>query len=159
MKPITTFQMQISKKYLIWCLWLKTCLEVKILMPLNEIRCRGVREILSSGLGIFLLALVAGTAQGQTLLSQTTWGGTGSDVARGVAVAPDGSSYVVGLSDSFTVDQFGNPRPAIALVKFTSERIPGLAKDMDGTPVRSWPGRGRRRRRGVCVRHYAHEWR
>jgi hypothetical protein len=89
-------------------------------MLLNEIRCRGVRGILSSGLGIFLLALVAGTAQGQTLLSQTTWGGTGSDVARGVAVAPDGSSYVVGLSDSFTVDQFGNPRPAIALVKFTS---------------------------------------
>lgn len=55
---------------------------------------------------------------GQTLLSETTWGGTGSDVAHGVAVAPDGSSYKVGLSDSFTTDQFGNPRPAISLVKF-----------------------------------------
>lgn len=83
-----------------------------------SIRRRGVRGILSASFGIFSLALVAGTAQGQTLLSQTTWGGPGRDVAQGVALAPDGSSYVVGETDSFTVDEFGQPRPAISLVKF-----------------------------------------
>ena len=69
MRLIATIQKVVSKKYLIRCLWLKTYLEVKNLMPLNKIGCRGVRGILSSSFGIFSLALVAGTAQGQTLLS------------------------------------------------------------------------------------------
>ena len=69
--------------------------------------------------GVLAAALLGGAAQGQTLLSETTWGGQGSDVAHGVAVATDGSSYMVGLSDSFTTDQFGGPRPAISLVKFS----------------------------------------
>jgi hypothetical protein len=97
---------------------LKTYLEVKMLMPSNKIRSRRVRGVLSASFGIFLLALVAGSAQGQTLLSETTWGGAGSDVAHGIAVALDGTAYVVGLSDSFTTDQFNNPRPAISLVKY-----------------------------------------
>jgi hypothetical protein len=65
-----------------------------------------------------LCLIVPTLAQGQTLLSQTTWGSSGRDVPVGVALSPDGSSYVVGETDSFTVDQFGQPRPAISLVKF-----------------------------------------
>jgi len=79
-----------------------------------------VRWILSASLTLLLLALAAGSAQGQTVLSQTTWGGFGTDVASGVATAVDGSSYVVGTSDSFTIDQFGNPSPSIFLLKLTS---------------------------------------
>src|SRR2546428_746472 len=58
---------------------------------------------------LVLLLLVARVAQGQTLLTQTTWGGAGSDTADGVATAADGSSYIVGLTDSFTTDPFGTP--------------------------------------------------
>lgn len=36
-----------------------------------------------------------------TLLSETTWGGAGSDVTEGAAVASDGSSYLVGFTSSF----------------------------------------------------------
>jgi hypothetical protein len=35
---------------------------------------------------ILSVALAIGSVQGQTLLTQTTWGGTGSDVADGVAM-------------------------------------------------------------------------
>jgi uncharacterized delta-60 repeat protein len=49
-----------------------------------------------------------------TLLSETTWGGADNDVAEGVAVAPDGSSYLVGLTRSF--DPFGTPE--LFTVKF-----------------------------------------
>lgn len=66
-------------------------------------------------------ALLAGTAHGQTLRSETTWGGQGADIAHGVVVGADGSSYMVGLSDSFTFDQFGQPRAAIAVVKFATD--------------------------------------
>jgi hypothetical protein len=69
---------------------------------------------------LVLLLVVASTAQGQTLLTQTTWGGAGSDTADGVATDADGSSYVVGLTDSFTTDQFGTPSPRIFLVKFSA---------------------------------------
>ena len=68
---------------------------------------------------LVLFLVVARTAQGQTLLTQTTWGGAGSDAAEGVATDADGSSYVVGLTDSFTTDQFGIPSPRIFLVKFS----------------------------------------
>src|SRR5262249_53398074 len=67
------------------------------------------------------LVLSSGTARAQTLLTQTTWGGAGSDTADGVAVAADGSSYVVGTSDSFAVDQFGQPSRRIFVVKFAAD--------------------------------------
>ena len=67
---------------------------------------------------IFSIALGIGSVQSQALLTETTWGGAGSDVAEGVASAADGSSYVVGITDSFTTDQFGNPSPKIFVVKF-----------------------------------------
>ena len=81
---------------------------------------RTIRSAVSAGLGLLLLGFAAGTAQSQTLLSETTWGGVGSDRAQGVAVAADGGAYLVGVSDSFTTDQFGNFKPSIFLVKFTA---------------------------------------
>ena len=46
-----------------------------------------------------LPSLAASTAP--TLLSETTWGGPGSDITDGAAVASDGSSYLVGFTSSF----------------------------------------------------------
>ncbi len=63
---------------------------------------------------ILSIALAIDSVHSQTLLTETTWGGVGSDVADGVASAADGSSYVVGITDSFTADQFGNPSPKIS---------------------------------------------
>ena len=68
---------------------------------------------------LVLLGALTGSAHGQSaVLSQTTWGGFGNEIPTGVAVAVDGSSYVVGTSDSFTTDQFGQPTPRIFVVKF-----------------------------------------
>ena len=67
---------------------------------------------------ILSIALAIGSVQSQTLLTETTWGGVGSDVAEGGASAADGSSYVVGITDSFATDKFGNPSPKIFVVKF-----------------------------------------
>src|SRR5262245_42212804 len=66
----------------------------------------------------FAIILAASAAVAQTTPPETTWGGAGSDVADGVATATDGSSYVVGITDSFATDQFGNPAARIFLVKF-----------------------------------------
>ena len=88
----------------------------------DALRCRSVvRGSLPAIVALLLLGALAGVARGQTaVLSETTWGGFGNEIPTGVAVAADGSSYVVGTSDSFTTDQFGSPRPAIFLVKFTA---------------------------------------
>ena len=67
--------------------------------------------------GLFLLALVANSSHGQVLLTETTWGGTGADVATGVATVADGSAYLVGSTDSFAVDPFGQPATRIFIVK------------------------------------------
>jgi hypothetical protein len=77
-----------------------------------------MKWILSASVALLWLALAAAPAGSQTLLSQTTWGGAGSDAASGIAVAADGSSYIVGISDSFAIDQFGQPQAGISLVKF-----------------------------------------
>jgi hypothetical protein len=70
---------------------------------------------------LLLLGVLTGSAHGQSaVLSQTTWGGSGNEIPTGVAVAADGSSYVVGTSDSFTTDQFGQFTARIFLVKFTA---------------------------------------
>jgi len=91
---------------------------------------------LSIGSGLPLLLFVPHTARGQTLLTQTTWGGNGSDVSEGVALAADGASYVVGITDSFTTDQFGNPSPRIFLVKFASDGSLVWQRNWNGTTVR-----------------------
>jgi hypothetical protein len=71
--------------------------------------------ILSAIVG--LLALAVGTAGAQTLQSETTWGGAGRDFPSGVAVAPDGSSYLAGTTDSFA----GLNETRLFLVKFAPD--------------------------------------
>ena len=85
---------------------------------------------------LVLLLVVASTAQGQTLLTQTTWGGAGSDDASGVATDADGNSYVVGITDSFAVDQFGTPSPRIFLVKFAPDGTLAWQRIWNGTTIR-----------------------
>ena len=83
---------------------------------------------------IFSIALGIGSIQSQTLLTETTWGGAGSDVAEGVASAADGSSYVVGITDSFTTDQFGNPSSKIFVVKFGPDGSLSWQSRMEARP-------------------------
>jgi uncharacterized delta-60 repeat protein len=85
---------------------------------------------------ILSVSLAIGSLQGQTLLTETTWGGAESDVADGVASAADGSSYVVGISDSFTTDQFGNPSPKIFVVKFAPDGSLSWQRIWNGTTIR-----------------------
>jgi len=85
---------------------------------------------------ICAVALSIGSIQGQMLLTETTWGGTGSDVAEGVASAADGSSYLVGITDSFTRDPFGNPSPKIFLVKFAPDGSLSWQRIWNGTTIR-----------------------
>jgi len=84
---------------------------------------------------LFSLALAAAPAESQVLLSQTTWGAAGRDAANGVAVAADGSSYVVGTSDSFATDQFGQPQAGIALVKFAPDGSLVWQRVWNGTTI------------------------
>jgi hypothetical protein len=85
---------------------------------------------------ILSIALAIASVQSQTLLTETTWGGPGSDVAEGVASAADGSSYVVGLTDSFTTDPFGIPSPKIFAVKLAPDRSVTWQRIWNGTTVR-----------------------
>ena len=83
-----------------------------------------------------LLLFGANPLLGALLLSETTWGGNGSDVSEGVATATDGTSYVVGISDSFTTDQFGNPSARIFLVKFAPDGSLVWQRIWNGTTIR-----------------------
>jgi uncharacterized delta-60 repeat protein len=94
------------------------------------------KRVTISSVGLLLLSLAAGTAQGQTLLTETTWGGTGSDVAEAVATSADGSSYVVGITDSFAVDEFGQPSPRIFVVKFAADGSLAWQRVWNGMTVR-----------------------
>jgi hypothetical protein len=114
-------------------------------IPLNKTKCvTSSAADRRSGTPLFLLALVgllwvtftAATAPAQTLLSETTWGGNGSDVSEGVATAADGTSYVVGITDSFTTDPFGTPSPRIFLVKFAPDGSLVWQRIRNGTTVR-----------------------
>jgi uncharacterized delta-60 repeat protein len=84
---------------------------------------------------ILAIALSIGSVHSQTLLTETTWGGVGSDVADGVASAADGSSYVVGITDSFTTDPFGNPSPKIFVVKFAPDGSLTWQRIWNGTTI------------------------
>ena len=67
-------------------------------IPLNKLksvtssmadrRC-ATRVLLLACVALMWVAFATATAQAQTLLSETTWGGNGSDVSEGVAVAAD----------------------------------------------------------------------
>src|SRR5262249_11681187 len=91
---------------------------------------------LTTMLIISAVALFIGRVQSQTLLTETTWGGVGSDVAEGVASAANGSSYVVGITDSFTTDQFGDPSPKIFVVKFAPDGSLSWQRIWNGTTIR-----------------------
>jgi hypothetical protein len=93
-------------------------------------------RLLVACVGLVLVTFALATAQAQTLLSETTWGGNGSDVSDGVAISADGASYVVGITDSFTTDQFGNPSPRIFLVKFAADGSLVWQRIWNGTTVR-----------------------
>ena len=114
-------------------------------IPLNKLksvtssmadrRC-ATRVLLLVCVALMWVAFAPATAWTQTLLSETTWGGNGSDVSDGVAVASDGASYVAGITDSFTTDQFGNPSPRIFLVKFAADGSLVWQRIWNGTTVR-----------------------
>ncbi|MFL6545853.1 MAG: hypothetical protein ACJ8LM_11825 [Candidatus Udaeobacter sp.] len=114
-------------------------------IPLNKLksvtssmadrRC-ATRVLLLACVALLWIAFAAATAQAQTLLSETTWGGDGSDVSEGVATAADGTSYLVGITDSFARDPFGNPSPRIFLVKFAPDGSLVWQRIWNGTTVR-----------------------
>jgi len=95
------------------------------------------RSVINVAIGVLLIALEAAPARSQSLLSQTTWGGAGADVASGVAMAPDGSACVVGISDSFATDQFGTPSPRIFVVKFAANGSLSWQRIWNGTTIRN----------------------
>jgi uncharacterized delta-60 repeat protein len=75
----------------------------------------GTRSAGWSVLAMLALALMlAGSARAATLQQQRTWGGPASEAASGVAVAPDGSTYLAGNTTSFSADG----STAVFLVKF-----------------------------------------
>jgi uncharacterized delta-60 repeat protein len=76
-----------------------------------------------AGAGLALLALAQGPARAQSLLSEMTWGGVNAEVATAVATAPDGSTYLVGSTDSFAVDPFGQPATRMFIVKRSNEAL------------------------------------
>lgn len=84
-------------------------------------RRSAITSLLLAYLGLLWVTFPPAMARAQTRLSETTWGSNGSDVSEGVALGADGTSYVVGITDSFTTDQFGNPSPRIFLVKFAPD--------------------------------------
>jgi hypothetical protein len=113
-------------------------------IPINKLKSVTSSMDRRSAMPALLLACVAlmwvtfapETAQTQTLLSETTWGGEGSDASEGVAIAADGTSYMVGLTDSFTTHPFGNPSPRIFLVKFAADGSLVWQRIWNGTTVR-----------------------
>src|SRR5688572_4749775 len=53
-------------------------------------------------IGALLLAgALSGTAQGATLIGETTWGGPAAESVGDAAVAADGSTYLAGFTTSF----------------------------------------------------------
>jgi hypothetical protein len=92
--------------------------------------------LLLAWVALLWLTFATATTQAQTLLSETTWGGDGSDISEGVATAADGTSYVVGITDSFTTDPFGNPSPRIFLIKFAPDGSLSWQRIWNGTTVR-----------------------
>lgn len=78
------------------------------------------------GLGLAslgLLAFAVPPAHAQDLLTETTWGGVGADVATGVATTADGSAYLVGSTDSFALDPFGQPATRMFIIKLTNGAV------------------------------------
>jgi ABC-type phosphate transport system substrate-binding protein len=58
------------------------------------------RRLLVVAVALAAVVVVA-TARAASVISETTWGGPGSEVTNGAAVASDGSSYLTGFTNSF----------------------------------------------------------
>ena len=72
-----------------------------------------VLRVVVAALVVVVFAL-GGSAEAATLQQELTWGGPGSDVAQGTAVAADGSTYLAGNTTSFSADG----STAVFLVRF-----------------------------------------
>jgi uncharacterized delta-60 repeat protein len=85
-----------------------------------------------SGRAVAVLVLIAAVAAvpagAATLQSETTWGGPGSEVTNGSAVAADGSSYLAGFTTG--PDQFGPLNVLVA--KFAADGSPAWQRRWDG---------------------------
>jgi Domain of unknown function (DUF5122) beta-propeller len=97
---------------------------------------RSVMPALLAWIGLLWVSFSPATLNAQTLQSETTWGADGSDVSEGVATSADGTSYVVGITDSFARDPFGTPSPRIFLVKFAADGSLVWQRIWNGTTVR-----------------------
>ena len=82
-----------------------------------------VGVVLLASLGLLVFAFTARPAHAQVLLTETTWGGPGADVATAVATAGDGSAYLVGSTDSFAVDPFGQPAARMFILKLSNGAV------------------------------------
>ena len=95
-------------------------------------RCRFV---IHAALAAGVLVMAPPTAAGQTLITQTTWGGAGAEFSGEVVTAADGSAYLAGLTDSFATDQFGQPAARIFLVKFAPNGSVTWQRIWNGTTI------------------------
>jgi hypothetical protein len=86
-------------------------------------RCR----VLAVGV-MLVLAGAAAPARAATVLSETTWGGAGSEVTNGAAIAPDGGAYLAGFTRSF--DPFGQEHAF--LVRFAADGSLAWQRTFDG---------------------------
>lgn len=96
------------------------------------------RFVIPAGVCVLLL-LVPGKAASQTLLTETTWGGAGAEFSGDVATSADGSAYVVGSTDSFAVDQFGQPAPRLFVVKVAPDGTVAWQRIWNGPTGHSRP--------------------
>ena len=88
----------------------------------------GLLAALRAGL-LILLGIGAESARAQTVVSETTWGGANSETGEAVAVASDGSSYVVGITRTFG----SSPGTPIAYaVKFLNDGSLAWQRTWDG---------------------------
>jgi uncharacterized delta-60 repeat protein len=93
---------------------------------------RSARSMRRPGvLAVLVVLVVAGAgapARAATVLSETTWGGAGSEVTNGAAVAPDGGVYLAGFTSSF--DPFGQEHAF--LVRFAADGSLAWQRTFDG---------------------------
>lgn len=78
---------------------------------------RTSRSWVPASLVALVLAAGTGSTRAATVSSETTWGGPAAEVTGGVAVAPDGATYLAGFTTSF--DPFGQQQ--IFVVRFGAD--------------------------------------
>ena len=94
------------------------------------------RFVIHAALAAMVLVIAPRTTAGQTLITQTTWGGAGAEFSGQVATAADGSAYLAGTTDSFALDEFGQPAARIFVVKFAPNGTVTWQRIWNGTTIR-----------------------